>query len=86
MRDLRYLTDLTIHDVKPIRDELTTERRHSLRYSTDHHLLELQRLQFEKTEPGILNPSSHTIDPNPHTLNPQHSTLIPNPQAFNPKL
>jgi len=30
MEDLRVLKDLTIHDVQPIGDELTTGRRHSL--------------------------------------------------------
>ena len=31
MKDLRYLKDLTIHDVKPVSDEQSTGRRHSLR-------------------------------------------------------
>ena len=49
MKDLRDLKDLPIHDVKPIGDQSTIGRRHSLSDSTDHHWLELQQLHYEKT-------------------------------------
>jgi len=95
MKELRDLTDLTIHDVQPTHDEQTTGRRHSLLrgedsnlYGTESYIPEVTRLGREAlTWPTAPMPETAPIPPpegvpaakNPAALEPLAFTLEPLP-------